>query len=197
MNAQRPWMGPRRRLDHGMTLVELLAVLSILAILLGIGVPGMNRLVAGTRANGSMMELHALLGFARQNAVMLRRAVTLCGTSNGSACATVWNGKATLVFLDDNLNRSADGNERILATSELTRSGRIHWRASGNRSYLRYRPDGGVSEIGRFVYCPADNDPRQARAVIVAATGRARSASDSNGDGIAEDASGSPLSCVN
>ena len=31
-----------------MTLVELLAVLSILAILLGIGVPGMNRLVAGT-----------------------------------------------------------------------------------------------------------------------------------------------------
>ena len=195
MNAQRPGMGPRRRLDHGMTLVELLAVLSILAILLGVGVPGMQRLVAGTRGSSSMMELHALLGFARQSAITMHREVTLCGTSNEVACSNTWDEKPTLVFVDANRNRRADASERILLVSELTRSARIRWNASGNRNYLRYRPDGGVAEYGNFTYCPANRDPRHARQIILSATGRPRAAIDKDGDGIVEDRLGIPLNC--
>jgi len=195
MNAQRPWMGPPRRHDRGMTLVELLAVLSIAAILLGIGVPGMHRLVAGTRANGSMAELQALLGLTRQSAITLGRVITLCGTTDGRICSNAWNGKPTLVFIDSNANRRADGNERILALSELTQSARIRWSASGNRNYLRYRPDGGATEFGTFTYCPSNKDVRHARQIILSATGRPRAAVDSDGDGIVEDRNGRPLNC--
>jgi type IV fimbrial biogenesis protein FimT len=178
-----------------MTLVELLAVLSIAAILLGIGIPGMHRLVAGTRASGSMAELQALLGFARQSAITRGRAITLCGTTDGSICSNAWTGKPTLVFIDGNANRRADGNEQILALSELTQSARIRWRASGNRHYLRYRPDGGATEFGTFTYCPSNKDMRHARQIILSATGRPRAAVDSNGDGIVEDRDGRPLKC--
>ena len=196
MNAQRPWMGPPRRLDHGMTLVELLVVLSIVAILLGIGVPGMHRLVAGTRAERQHDgAVRPCWGSARQSAILTRREVTLCGTTNGSICSRTWNGKPTLVFIDSNRNRRADGNEEVFRVSELTQSARIRWSASGNRNYLRYRPDGGVTEFGSFTYCPANGDARAARQIILNATGRPRAAVDSDGDGIVEDRNGRPLNC--
>ena len=195
MNAQCPWMGPPRRYDRGMTLVELLGVLSILAILMGIGIPGMHRLVAGTRAESSMTELFGLLGSARQTAILTRREVTLCGTANGTACSRNWDGMPTLVFIDSNRNRRADENEEIFQVAQTTGSARIRWSASGNRNYLRYRPDGGVKEFGSFTYCPEDGDARGARQIILSATGRPRSAVDSDGDGIVEDQNGIPLSC--
>jgi len=195
MTSQHPrWRRSPARL-RGMTLVELLTAFALLAILLGIGVPGIGHLVEGTRAGSSMMELHALLGFARQSAIAMNREVTLCGTASGSRCTNAWQGYPTLVFVDANRNRSADPGERILLVSELTRAGRIRWSASGNRNYLRYRPDGGVAEFGSFTYCPASGDPHQARQLILAATGRPRAATDRDGDGIVEDRNGNPLDC--
>jgi type IV fimbrial biogenesis protein FimT len=178
-----------------MTLVELLAVLSIVAILLGIGVPGMHRLVAGTRANGSMTELYAMLASARQMAVLTRREVTLCGTVDGITCSRTWNGNPTLVFVDSNRNRRADAAEDIFQVSELTHTGHIRWSASGNRNYLRFRPDGSVVEFGNFSYCPANADARSARQLILNVTGRPRAAVDADGDGIVEDRNGNPLRC--
>ena len=195
MNAQRPRTGSSRRHDRGMTLVELLAVLSILAILLGIGIPGMNQLVASTRANGSMMQLAGMLGVARQGAINSNREVTLCGTSNGTACSNTWENKPTLVFVDTNANRLADADERVILVSDLTRSARIRWKASGNRAYLRYTSDGGVREYGSFIYCPSSGNARHARQLIVSATGRPRMATDSDRDGIIDDGAGNPLQC--
>ena len=195
MNAQRPRRGSPCRLDRGMTLVELLAVLSILAILLGIGIPGMNQLVASTRANGSMMQLAGMLGVARQGAITSNREVTLCGTSNGTACSNTWENKPTLVFVDSNANRQADADERVILVSDLTRSARIRWKASGNRAYLRYTSDGGVREYGSFIYCPSSGNARHARQLIVSATGRPRMATDSDRDGIIDDGAGNPLQC--
>lgn len=181
--------------QQGVTLIELMSTLLILAILLGIGLPGMGRLLASNQAGSSMLQLRSLLGFARQSAITLHQEVTLCGTADGLSCAREWQGHPTLVFLDDNRNRKADAGERILLVSELTRDGRIRWAASGMRASLRFQPDGGVGEFGNFTYCPRDNDLRHARQLIVAMTGRPRPAIDADGDGIAEDADGNPLRC--
>jgi type IV fimbrial biogenesis protein FimT len=195
MNAQGPGMGSRLRPPRGLTLIELMATLAIAAVLLGVGLPGIGKLLAATHANSSMMQLRALLGFARQSAITMNREVTLCGTTNGTNCSNRWEANPTLVFIDGNGNRRADPGERILVVSELTRAGRIRWSASGNRSYLRYRSNGGVAEFGNFTYCPENRNPRYARQLILAATGRPRSATDANGDGIVEDRTGAPLSC--
>lgn len=195
MNTQRPWTGRVPSHRAGLTLTELLATLAVLAILLGIGVPGLGRLVAANHAATSMMQLRALLGFARQNAITRHREVMLCGTADGSSCTREWKGHPTLVFLDANRNRRADPGEEILQVSELTRAGRIRWSASGNRGYLRYLPDGRVAEFGNFTYCPANGDARHARQLILSMAGRPRAAMDADGDGIIEDRDGKPLSC--
>jgi type IV fimbrial biogenesis protein FimT len=178
-----------------MTLIELLTALAVLAFLLGLGLPGIGHLVAGTQANGAMLQLRGMLALAREEAITRHREITLCGTANGSTCASTWDGMPTLVFSDANLNRQLDTGEDVLTLSELTHSARIRWRASGNRSYLRYRPDGSVGEYGSFTYCPPDADPRHARQIILNATGRPRSAVDRDGDGIVEDPSGNPVRC--
>jgi len=196
MRTSSPRTGPRRRPHNGLTLIELLATLAIMAIVLGVGLPGLGDLLAGSQANSNMMQLRALLGFARQSAITLNREVTLCGTSNGISCSRLWDSNPTLVFVDANGNRRADAGERVLMVSELTRTGRIRWSASGNRNYLRYRSNGGVAEFGNFTYCPDNGDARHARQLILAATGRPRSAIDTDGDGIVEDRSGVPLQCT-
>lgn len=179
----------------GFTLVEALVVLLIAAALLGIGVPGFRDSLERSRAATRMMELQGLLALSRQQAVVRRFEVTLCGTEDSTRCAANWNGNPTLVFVDANSNRIADATEDVLALSSLTRAGSIRWRASGGRGYMRFRPDGSAKEFGTFQYCPGDRNARDARQVIVSATGRARAAVDADGDGIVEDRDGRPLRC--
>jgi type IV fimbrial biogenesis protein FimT len=190
-----PGTGLSRSVAAGFTLTELLIVLAVATVVLGIGLPGMVALSAGARATGAMLELRGLLDLARQYAVTNDATVTLCGTADGHSCSSVWRGNPTLVFVDSNANRKADAGEEIITTSTLTRNGSIRWRASGGRSYLRYHQDGGVLEYGSFQYCPGSGDARGARQIIVAATGRARAATDRDGDGIMEDRNGDPLDC--
>ena len=195
MRAKGPGTGPART-QRAYTLVELLITLMVAAILLGIGVPSMRSSLERNRGAMMMLELRGLLDTARQEAVTLQTEVTLCGTSDGLSCSTDWNGNPTLVFIDSNRNRRLDTvAERLIQVSELTRSGAIRWRASGGRNYLRFRNDGGVREYGSFTYCPRESDARHARQIIVGATGRARSATDDDGDGIVEDRYGNPLNC--
>jgi len=191
MDSRQPLARPPR----GHTLMELLAGLSVLVVLLGTGGPGLADWRARSRADNVMRELRGLLGLARQSAIASGREVTLCGTSDGSVCAATWDVQPTLIFVDTNRNRRLDGGERLIELAELTRAARIRWRASGGRNYLRYQPDGGVGEFGHFLYCPASDDPRFARQLVLSATGRPRASRDSDGDGIVEDRNGKPLKC--
>lgn len=169
------------------TLPEMLATLLVLAVLLGWALPSASDSLARTRANGAMMQLRAMLHLARSSAITLRRDVTVCGSSDGRRCSTEWTDMPTMVFVDLDQDRTLDTGESLLAQSGASRAARIRWRASGNRAYLRYKPDGGVKEYGHFLYCPEGGDLRFARQLIVSATGRPRYGRDSNGDGVTDD----------
>lgn len=196
MRIPHPRSPGRTTATDGFTLTELLVALALLLLLGGIAIPAMGTSISRARAGAAMMELHGLLGHSRQEAVLRQREVTLCGTRDGRSCYSTWSGQPTLVFVDANRNRHLDAGEILVALSQLTRSARIRWRASGGRNYLRYHASGGVLEWGTFTYCPADNDARQARQIIIANTGRPRAATDRDGDGIIEDRAGVPLRCV-
>ncbi|MFM7786522.1 MAG: GspH/FimT family protein, partial [Gammaproteobacteria bacterium] len=144
-------------------------------------------LLARTRANGAMMQLRALLHLARSSAITLRRDVTVCGSPDGRRCSAEWTDMPAMVFVDLDQDRTLDSDESLLGQSSTSRAARIRWRASGNRAYLRYKPDGGVKEYGHFLYCPEGGDLRFARQLIINATGRPRHGLDSNGDGITDD----------
>jgi type IV fimbrial biogenesis protein FimT len=84
----------RPRRNPGFTLVEMLMVISVVAILLAIGVPSFRYV---TTANRATTEINGLLGdlqFARAEAIREGKQIKVCATTDGSTCVaagTTWN----------------------------------------------------------------------------------------------------------
>jgi type IV fimbrial biogenesis protein FimT len=91
-------MIPKRM--SGMTLVELLVVMTIAAILLAVGVPSFRYVTNSNRMSGEINNLLGDMQFARSEALKEGRTVTICSSADGTHCATVaWN-QGWIVFSD-------------------------------------------------------------------------------------------------
>jgi len=66
------------RAQRGLTLAELMVVVSIAAILLGIGIPNFRSMVEQNRATNAANQLQSSLQFARSTAIAQAQAVTIC-----------------------------------------------------------------------------------------------------------------------
>ena len=69
-------------LQSGLTLIELMVAVAVLAILLSIGIPSFQSLVAQNRATSAANELQSTLQFARSTAIAQARPVTVCAATN-------------------------------------------------------------------------------------------------------------------
>jgi len=69
-------------LQSGLTLIELMVAVAVLAILLSIGIPSFQSLVAQNRATSAANELQSTLQFARSTAIAQARPVTVCAAAN-------------------------------------------------------------------------------------------------------------------
>lgn len=78
----------RRKLG-GFSLIELMIVISVLAILLGIGVPSFRELIASQKARAAASALHDSLLLARSEAIKRNSTVTL--SVNSSNLANGWS----------------------------------------------------------------------------------------------------------
>ena len=184
-----------RRCHAGLTLIELMMVLSIVAVLVGLGVPAARGMMNTGESTATMLKLQGMIQLARSQAIKNKHEVTFCGTTDGSRCNRAWYGK-TLVFADLNRNRNLDNNEPLYADEGIEIKGHLRWRASAGRHYLRFTAEGWVKEFGTLTYCPGNNRAQHAKALIISFTGRARASRDTDGDGIREDSSGRPITCV-
>jgi len=101
----------------GFTLVEMIISVAVAAILLTIGIPSFRYV---TNSNRIAAEINGLLGdmqFARSEAVKEGIPVSVCVSSNSTACDGVntntWQ-NGWIVFSDANANATKDGNDVIL-----------------------------------------------------------------------------------
>ena len=76
--------------QSGFTLIELMVVISILAILLGIGVPSFRATIEGNRITTVANDLVGALQFARSEAVKRGTNVVLCSSADQASCSGVW-----------------------------------------------------------------------------------------------------------
>ena len=179
----------------GFSLLELLMVMVLLSILIAMAAPDLQSALTRSEGEVALRNLSSQLSSARSAAIEHGVTVTLCPSSDGSACSGTWS-SGSIVFTDRNGDRNINTEDQLIRVSLTELNGHIQWRAFQNRQYLQIDAIGWMRyQSGNFTYCPANGDPYQARQLVVNSTGRTRLAQDTDGDGLREDANGQPLHC--
>lgn len=134
-------MSARHRIA-GMTLIELMIVLAVMAVLLALAVPSF---VDMTQRNRVASEINGFVGdlqFARAEAIKKGFPITICASdAAGAACSgTTWQ-NGWIVFDDPNGNKTVDAGETVLRKQSKW-SGSDTFTASGSTAAISYSRDG-------------------------------------------------------
>jgi len=148
MNSKRHASYPaRRHASRGVTLVEILVVMGIVATLMAIGIPSYKYV---TNANRISAEINGLLGdlqFARSEAIKEGRTVSVCVSSDQSTCLTTspdtnWQ-KGWIVFSDVNGDGNIDtANGDLLLRAQTTFKGTDTFSANNTISAITFNREG-------------------------------------------------------
>ncbi len=105
--------------EAGFTLTELMVTLTIVAILMGIGVPSYKYVTNSDRVSTEINGLLGDLQFARAEAIREGQPVTVCPSSDGATCltGTTWN-TGWLVWADLDGNGALSGSGEILRVQQ-------------------------------------------------------------------------------
>jgi len=132
----------------GFTLVEVLITLAIVAILLVVAVPAMQRFMTGRAVLAQAEELVATLRLARSDALRLNSAVTVCAatdtTADSPVCAAAannasWNA-GWLTFIDLDNDGVRDTGERVLRVQSPLKG--VKAVTSNTQGHVRFYPNG-------------------------------------------------------
>ncbi len=168
----------------GFTLIELMLVVALAAVLLTLGIPGIELLMQNSARSSSANEVLAALQRARSEAIKRNTIVTLCPSSDGATCTggTAWeNGWIAFVDNDlDGVDESSDGDGSLDAGEEVFQTGsslggptlRTTFTGLQYRSNGRMRTLAGDSEA-EFILCD-DRGPDESRAILIFRSGRAQ-----------------------
>ena len=161
--------------SRGMTLIELMIVLTVIAIMTGIGIPGYQSLTASNRMSASVNQLRGALALTRSEAAYRNQHVAICHSPDGLQCSRRGNwSDGWIIFTDKNRNRLIDDSDEILHVYQtVNKSIAITYGAFGTKHYLVYRPSGFTRTNGTFTVC----SPLHAhlkRALILTKSGRVR-----------------------
>jgi type IV fimbrial biogenesis protein FimT len=172
---------PRRSLK-GLTLIELMIALAVVAVVSAFAAPALGTFAANGRLRMSTLDLVESIAFARAQAVSRRMPVSLCRSANPAASAPSCGGSERdwstgwIVFVDVN----ADGSY-ALASDTLLRAvagssgeARIRTNDQANRN-LQFGANGTTLEgDGTVIFAVCDDrEGSMGRQVIVPPIGRA------------------------
>lgn len=100
--------------ESGITLVELMLMLSMLSVLLfNLGSIGFGKSREIKLIDGVMSDIVAAIGMARTAAIFEAKMVTFCRSSDGKNCKGQWHG-GSIIFTDSNANKIINGQDRLL-----------------------------------------------------------------------------------
>lgn len=139
---------PARKPSAGFTLLELMFTLIVVALLLGIAVPGFFDTIRSNRAAANANEFVTALSIARSEAVRRGTRVVLCPTSDGAGCNG--NGDWTqrwVLFLDA---AASEANPPSFNAANVLRE----WAAPSGDAVITARSNGVAATVRWIRFLP-------------------------------------------
>lgn len=186
-----------RIVQRGFTLIELMITIMIAGVWLAVAIPSFQTITLKSRQTNAINNFAAMIGRARSEAVTRNRSVVVCASANPASANPTCSGGNTwetgwIMFVDISLDTQFQGGEALLQIGEPLASG-VTVRASGFGSSITFSPGTGLlTQAGALRYCDSRGISAM-HALNVSLSGQIRIATDSNGDGSAEDATGTEL----
>ncbi|MWL88146.1 GspH/FimT family pseudopilin [Cupriavidus sp. SW-Y-13] len=102
---------------RGVTLIELMVTLSVLATLAAVATPNLQSFLHNSRLSADATRLFADLELARSEAARRNATVTLCPVDAGNACSNNWTLRRIL-FVDADNDGAFDRTEELIRNSD-------------------------------------------------------------------------------
>lgn len=165
----------------GLTLIELMVAMAVLAVTVTLAVPSFQDVLARTRATTAYHQLTASLMLARMAAISLRQPVVMCPSADGLQCRSdlIWE-DGWIVFPDPGHKGQPDGADALLRRVDRL-GGPLQVRSSRGRPQVRYRPDGRAPGSNLSLHVCQGEQLLLAK-VVVNNVGRARTELATPGD---------------
>ena len=170
----------------GYSLYELLLALTLIAVIVGLGLPSFGSLLARSKMRVEVNALFHAVHLARKESIMRRRVVSLCPSLDGLQCEPGRDWSAGWLMFE---NSDRDEPPRRDPGEPLLQAHRVHEtvRIVANRRGFTLRSTVKRATNGTFVVC--DRAARAAPvALVVSYTGRPRTAD--------ADRRGKPYACA-
>jgi len=157
--------------QKGLTLVELMVVLVIVAILVAAAGPGLMQLVRSNKTQTIATSFVAAVNYARTESLKRNLPVGMCISSDGAACTagTDW-GLGSLVYVDENLDGDKDAADDVLKVFPAVAAG--YTLTATTASEIFYRPDGSLSAGVTFGVCDPGKDTEIGQTITIDVVGR-------------------------
>ena len=167
------------RRSAGFTIIELMATLTLVAVLAALAAPSVHEMIATARLKSHNSALQSSLMLARSEAINRKKRVVVCKSPDQAACTTTgdWR-QGWIVFIDNNDNAAVDAGEAILQKVSAL-SGSFVLRGTNNiGDYVSFTSSGAAKvsaaadtfQTGVFTLCQVDSP--NARQIELFATGR-------------------------
>lgn len=158
--------------DKGYSLLELVVVVTIVAILATLAMTSFSQLIANHRLRVEANALFHAIHLARKESVMRRRAVSICPSIDGSSCDedNDWS-QGWLLFENSNGNAppTLDAGEPLLQQHRISADIQIN----SNRRAFTLRSTQLRATNGTIKFCDR-RDRAESRALVISYTGRPR-----------------------
>ncbi len=163
---------PRR--IRGTTLIEQIMVLAIMAVLTGIAVAPIRRLLSRDQVQVAQTDFMAALHHARATAATSGIRTLLCPSRDGSTCSDEgrWDG-GWLMGHDADRDDQPDGGPLYVGHGY---HGQVIIHSSRGRHVVRFYPDGSAGGSNLTVVFCASNAAGSTLVVVVSNSGRIRGA---------------------
>jgi type IV fimbrial biogenesis protein FimT len=169
------------RFIAGLTLVELMVVITLLALALTAAAPSLARGLQTRHLHGAAQEVIAALHMARTAAVARNQAVSasVLRTADGGSCHVVHTGERRDCHCDSQAQAVCNLGSQVLQATWLPASGPVSLEASA--ASIRFDPRAGTATPAGRVQISTRNG-REIHAVV-SLTGRVRGCSPGGREG--------------